>query len=163
MKICYQKISSPIGELYLVADSSHLKAIIFACGWEKIMKTWADITLERNAIIQQTQTQLGEYFALERTEFDLPIAFTGTKFQQQTWRALLSIPYGETRSYAEQAHFIGNPKAVRAVGRTNGLNPIPIVVPCHRVIGKLGQLTGYAGGLEIKKFLLQLENKTTLA
>ncbi|MCD6581129.1 MAG: methylated-DNA--[protein]-cysteine S-methyltransferase [Desulfuromusa sp.] len=158
MKICYQKIASPIGQLYLVADSRYLRAIIFACNWERTMKAWGGIMLEGNDVIQQTQTQLGEYFALERTEFDLPIAFTGTKFQQQTWRALLSIPYGETRSYSEQAYLIGNSKAVRAVGRTNGLNPIPIVVPCHRVIGKTGKLTGYAGGLDMKRFLLQLES-----
>lgn len=157
MKICYQKISSPIGQIYIVADSTYLRAITFDCNWEKTMKTWTDMALEGNDVIQQTQSQLEEYFALERTEFDLPIAFTGTKFQQQTWRSLLSIPYGETRSYSEQAHLIGNPKAVRAVGRTNGLNPLPIVVPCHRVIGKSGILTGYAGGLDIKRFLLQLE------
>ena len=162
MKICYQKISSPIGQICLVADSSYLRAITFACNWERTMKAWGGITLEGNDVIEQTQTQLGEYFALERTEFDLPIAFTGTKFQQQTWRALLSIPYGEIRSYSEQAHLIGNPKAVRAVGRTNGLNPIPIVVPCHRVIGKSGKLSGYAGGLDIKRFLLQLESNKVL-
>ena len=103
--------------------------------------------------------QLQEYFAGKRTEFDLPLSFSGTEFQQQTWRALLTIPYGETRSYSEQAHLIGNPRAVRAVGRTNGLNPIGIVVPCHRVIGKSGELTGYAGGLDKKRFLLDLERK----
>lgn len=157
MKICYQQISSPIGQIYLVADNRKLISITFACNWERTMETWTDITLEGNDVIQQTQTQLGEYFALERTEFDLPITFSGTEFQQQTWRALLSIPYGETRSYSEQAQLIGNPKAVRAVGRINGLNPIPIVVPCHRVIGKSGKLTGYAGGLDIKRFLLRLE------
>lgn len=159
MKICYQKIPSPIGSIYLVADSRYLRAIVFACNWEKTMKAWGDIALEENDIIRQTQIQLGEYFALKRTEFGLPLHFTGTEFQQQTWQALLTIPYAETRSYSDQAHLIGRPKAVRAVGRTNGLNPIPIVVPCHRVVGKSGKLTGYAGGLEIKRFLLQLESK----
>ncbi len=158
MNICYQKIASPIGAIYIVADSSYLRAIVFACNWEKTMKTWGDIRFESNDIIQQTRTQLGEYFALERTEFDLPLIFTGTEFQQQTWQALLAVPYGETRSYSERAHLIGHPKAVRAVGRTNGLNPLPILVPCHRIIGKSGQLTGYAGGLDIKRFLLQLES-----
>ncbi len=159
MKICYQQISSPIGLIYLVADSRYLRAIVFACNWGKTMKVWGDIALEENDIICQTQIQLGEYFALKRTEFDLPLLFTGTEFQQQAWQALLTIPYGETRSYSEQACLIDRPKAVRAVGRTNGLNPIPVVVPCHRVVGKSGKLTGYAGGLEIKRFLLQLESK----
>ena len=160
MKICYQKKPSPIGEIYIVADTKHLRAIVFACSWEKTVKTWGDITFEDNDIIKQTQIQLAEYFALERTEFDLPLTFYGTEFQQKTWQALLTIPYGETRSYSEQAHLIGCPKAVRAVGRTNGLNPIPVVVPCHRVIGKSGKLTGYASGLDIKRFLLNLESRT---
>ncbi len=117
------------------------------------------ITFESNPIIQQTKEQLREYFALKRTAFDLPITFSGTEFQRKTWQSLLSIPYGETRSYSQQARAIGHPKAVRAVGRTNGLNPIAIVVPCHRVIGKSGKLIGYAGGLEKKEFLLNLERR----
>ncbi|HIQ37187.1 MAG TPA: methylated-DNA--[protein]-cysteine S-methyltransferase [Desulfocapsa sulfexigens] len=159
MTICYQKITSPIGSIFIAADKYHLKAITFDRNEDKIRATLSSFKHESNEIIRQTQTQLQEYFAGNRTEFDLPIAFTGTTFQNKTWRALLTIPYGETRSYSEQAFLICNPKAVRAVGRTNGLNPIGIVVPCHRVIGKSGKLTGYAGGLDKKIFLLDLESE----
>jgi len=161
MKSFYQKITlpPPVGSTYIVADTKHLKAITFGRNWEKIKKRLGNAEPGTNEIIKQTQHQLEEYLAKERTEFDLPIAFSGTEFQNKTWQALLTIPYGETRSYSEQASLIGNPKAVRAVGRTNGLNPIGIVVPCHRVIGKSGKLTGYAGGLDIKEFLLDLESK----
>ena len=159
MKICYQKIPSPIGGLYIAADNSNLKAIAYAGNWKILEKTLGEVKLEQNEIIEQAQAQLQEYFAGKRTEFDLPIAFIGTEFQKQTWQALLTIRYGETRSYSDQANLIGRPKAVRAVGRTNGLNPISIVVPCHRVVGKSGKLTGYAGGLDKKQFLLDLESK----
>lgn len=159
MNIRYQKISSPIGPIYIVADAKHLQAITFACNWESIQKKMKDLECKSNAIIAQTEVQLQEYFAKERTAFDLPIAFSGTVFQKLSWQALLTIPYGETRSYAEQAQIIGKAKAVRAVGRANGQNPIPIVVPCHRVIAKSGKLTGFAGGLERKKYLLELEGK----
>ncbi|MBL4901477.1 MAG: methylated-DNA--[protein]-cysteine S-methyltransferase [Desulfocapsa sp.] len=159
MTIYYQKMTSPIGSIFIAADKVYLRAITFDRNEEKIRATLSRFRHERNPIITQTHAQLQEYFSGIRTEFDLPIAFTGTPFQNQTWRALLTIPYGETRSYSEQALVIGNPKAVRAVGRTNGLNPIGIVVPCHRVIGKSGKLTGYAGGLDKKVFLLNLENE----
>ncbi len=153
----YQKFSSPIGWIHIVADDNSLRSITFDCNWESVNKTVDDIKPEHNAITKQTQFQLQEYLAGKRKKFDLPIRFRGTEFQQQTWQTLLSIPYGETRSYSEQAQLIGNPRAVRAVGRANGMNPIAIVVPCHRVIGKSGKLTGYAGGLDIKQFLLDLE------
>ncbi|MEA3468933.1 MAG: methylated-DNA--[protein]-cysteine S-methyltransferase [Thermodesulfobacteriota bacterium] len=153
----YQKFSSPIGCIHIVADDNSLRSITFDCNWESVNKTVDDIKPEHNAITKQTQFQLQKYLAGERTKFDLPIGFRGTEFQQQAWQALLSIPYGKTCSYSEQAQLIGNPRAVRAVGRANGMNPIAIVVPCHRVIGKSGKLTGYAGGLDIKQFLLDLE------
>lgn len=108
--------------------------------------------------INNCKQQLQEYFDGNRTEFDLPLAAPGTKFQQQVWQALLTIAYGETCSYGDIAHKINNPKAVRAVGAANGMNPIAIVVPCHRIIGSNGTLTGYAGGLERKSWLLALEN-----
>ncbi len=158
MPTCYQKITSPIGSIFIAANNVSLRAITFDRNEEIIRKTLSAFKEKSNPIIEQAHTQLNEYFAGLRTEFDLPIIFKGTAFQQQTWNALLSIPYGETRSYSEQAQLIGNPKAVRAVGRTNGLNPIGIVVPCHRVIGKSGKLTGYAGGLDKKQFLLRLES-----
>jgi len=157
MTTYYQKFSSPIGWIHIIADNSFLKSITFECNWQAVIETVGALQHEHNAITEQTQSQLQEYFAGERRRFDLPVSFSGTKFQQQTWQALLSIPYGETCSYSEQARLIGNPKAVRAVGRANGMNPTAIVVPCHRVIGKSGKLTGYAGGLDIKKFLLDLE------
>ena len=102
--------------------------------------------------------QLGEYFAGERTEFTVPLAPTGTEFQRRVWSALRTIPYGETRTYLQLAEQLGNPAAIRAVAAANGRNPIGIVVPCHRVIGSDGALTGYAGGLERKRFLLALES-----
>lgn len=157
MTIYYQKITSPIGPIFIAADDTYLRAITFDLNEEKIRNSLDAFKHSNNQIIQQTKIQLQEYFARKRRKFNLPIAFSGTEFQQQTWRALLTIPYGETRSYAAQAQLIGKPKAVRAVGRANGLNAISIVVPCHRVIGKSGKLTGYAGGLDKKKFLLDLE------
>ncbi len=112
-------------------------------------------------ILAETKRQLDEYFSGQRTRFDLPLSFRGTTFQKAAWNALLKIPYGETRSYAEQAQAIENPKAVRAVGRANGQNPISIIAPCHRVIGKSGKLTGYASGLNNKEYLLELEKRTS--
>jgi methylated-DNA-[protein]-cysteine S-methyltransferase len=164
MTICCQSIPSPVGRLYVVADNNNLKAIAYESNWKRLERHFGEVKLERNEIIEQTHAQLQEYFEKKRTEFDLPIAFTGTDFQKKTWEALLAIPYGETRSYSDQANLIGRPEAVRAVGRTNGLNPISIVVPCHRVVGKSGKLTGYAGGLDKKQFLLDLEsNKSKIS
>ncbi len=158
MTIYYHTLETAIGKIHIAADANNLLVVTFAdTNWERIKKNYSDIQYKKNRIITKTEKQLLEYFAKERTEFTLPIAFSGTEFQVKTWQALLTIPYGETRSYSDQAAIIGNPKAVRAVGRTNGLNPIGIVVPCHRVIGKSGKLTGYAGGLDIKEFLLRLE------
>jgi len=111
-------------------------------------------------VLVQAKQQLGEYFKGERHEFELPLAATGTEFQTNVWRALTTIPFGDTWSYQDLANAINNPKAVRAVGLANGKNPISIIVPCHRVIGKNGKLTGYAGGVEIKQKLLELEQKT---
>ena len=108
-------------------------------------------------VLVETERQLGEYFAGERDQFDLDQDFEGPEFQKKAWRALLTIPYGETRSYREIAIQVGNPKASRAVGAANGKNPISIVAPCHRVIGSSGALTGFAGGMEVKARLLRLE------
>lgn len=110
-------------------------------------------------LLSEACKQLNEYFAGKRMQFDLPVAFTGTSFQQQVWKELQKIPYGETRSYADIAAAIGNPKAVRAIGQANHRNPIMIVVPCHRVINKNGSLGGFGGGLEVKKYLLDLEKE----
>lgn len=119
-----------------------------------------DAELEEGSspVIGSAITQLDEYFAGARREFDVPLLFTGTDFQQKVWNALLAIPYGQTVSYGDMARQIGRPGAVRAVANANGANAISIFVPCHRVIGSNGTLTGYAGGLEAKEFLLKLEN-----
>lgn len=149
----YQHIETPLGRLYILANEECLLAV----DWNLAITEGA--TKLQTPVLQKAETQLNEYFAKQRQTFDLPLCFKGTDFQNKTWQALLSIPYGETRSYADQAAVIGNPKAVRAVGRTNGLNPISIIVPCHRVIGKDGKLTGYAGGLDKKRWLLNHENQ----
>ena len=115
--------------------------------------------LAETALIRKTEEQLREYFAGVRQEFDLPLAPRGTAFQQACWAALRSIPYGETRSYGEIAAQVGNAKASRAVGMANNRNPIAIIVPCHRVIGSTGKLVGYAGGLDVKQALLELEGR----
>lgn len=114
--------------------------------------------LEETVILKETNKQLQEYFEGKRKVFDLPLAPKGTEFQQKVWQALKEIPFGETRSYGEIAKSIGQPKASRAVGGANNKNPLPIFIPCHRVIGANGKLVGYAGGLEIKKILLNIEN-----
>jgi methylated-DNA-[protein]-cysteine S-methyltransferase len=115
------------------------------------------IRCEDHPILRETARQLDAYFARDLREFDLPLILKGTPFQVRAWQALRQIPYGITRSYAEQARAIGSPDAVRAVGAANGRNPIPIVVPCHRVIGSNGKLTGFGGGLPLKQWLLDLE------
>jgi methylated-DNA-[protein]-cysteine S-methyltransferase len=151
-------IGSPVGKLTLVASADGLVAIL----WENEddpARVGLDIGREdrRNPILVETERQLGQYFAGRRTAFDLPLDPVGTPFQQQVWRALRTIPFGETRSYAQIARQIRRPAAVRAVGAANGKNPLSIVVPCHRVIGSNGALTGFAGGLAAKAWLLRLE------
>jgi len=155
-------LASPVGQLRLMASDTGLAAIL----WENdkpgrvpLVNAVANV-LEQNdhAILVETERQLGEYFAGARTTFDLPLDPVGTDFQRRVWRALLTIPYGQTRSYADIARQVGSPAAVRAVGAANGRNPISIVTPCHRVIGSTGQLTGFAGGLETKAYLLKLES-----
>jgi methylated-DNA-[protein]-cysteine S-methyltransferase len=112
---------------------------------------------DHHPMVREATRQLEAYFAGERMEFDLPLAPEGTEFQRRVWKALVAIPYGETRSYSELARSIGKPAAVRAVGAANGRNPIGIIVPCHRVIGSSGKLVGYGGGLPMKRMLLDLE------
>jgi methylated-DNA-[protein]-cysteine S-methyltransferase len=147
----YQYIESPIGKLRLVSDGLALLSIEF----EGMHGT--DGMEQSDDILKTTAQQLAEYFSGRRRDFSLPLAAAGTAFQQQVWSALRQIPFGELRSYRDIATVIGNNKAVRAVGAANGRNPIPIVVPCHRVIGSNGSLTGFAGGLAAKRVLLELE------
>lgn len=158
MKYCFKKIGSPIGVLYIVATSRHLVGLTPEIGWNRLKKRFNILIEQENDIINKTQYQLDEYFDGIRQKFDIPIFLDGTEFQKSAWNALLEIPYGKTISYQEQAKNIGSPRAIRAIGGANGANPISIVVPCHRVIGKSGKLTGYASGLDIKRFLLELES-----
>ena len=150
-------IPSPTGDLTLIASDTGLAAIL----WDDDAAMQARYAPRRedpdHPVIAATIRQLEEYFAGTRTTFDLPLDPVGTAFQRDVWRALLSIPYGETRSYADIARAIGRPTATRAVGAANGRNPIPIVTPCHRVIGSNGTLTGFGGGLPNKQLLLALE------
>ena len=149
----YQYLDTPIGQLRLVSDGEYITAIEFEGGHGECS---ADRQVTDPAL-SACARQLGEYFAGERKSFDLPLAPCGTAFQNSVWDALRRIPYGELRSYRDIAEAIHNPRAVRAVGAANGRNPIPIVVPCHRVIGSDGSLTGFAGGLAVKQALLRLE------
>jgi methylated-DNA-[protein]-cysteine S-methyltransferase len=153
----YTRIDTPLGTLLLAADDGGIRKIFFENGRDRVRleSSWVlDPARFKNAI-----SQLHSYFAGELQEFDLPLAPEGTPFQLKVWKRLCQIPYGETISYGQLAHRIGNPKASRAVGLANGANPIPIVIPCHRVIGSDGKLTGYGGGLPIKEKLLALERR----
>ncbi|MGH6882028.1 methylated-DNA--[protein]-cysteine S-methyltransferase [Hypericibacter sp.] len=151
----YKMVKSPVGELKLVASNDGLAAIMWEDDWRVRLNIVAED--KKNPVLRETERQLKEYFAGRRKTFDLKLDFAGTAFQKKVWHALLTIPFGETRSYAQIAKQIGKPKAVRAVGAANGRNPISIVTPCHRVIGSSGHLTGFAGGLEAKARLLGLE------
>jgi methylated-DNA-[protein]-cysteine S-methyltransferase len=157
MQYAHKFIDTPVGNLTLVASEIGLAAIL----WENDKPSRVRLNLgaldETNSILMTAETQLLEYFAGTRKIFSLPLDFVGTEFQKSVWHALLTIPYGETRSYGQIARQLGNEKAVRAVGAANGKNPISIIAPCHRVIGASGELTGFAGGLEAKALLLDLE------
>jgi methylated-DNA-[protein]-cysteine S-methyltransferase len=149
----YSTLTTPIGELLLTADDDGALTAVHlpnrhpdTTGWER-----------DDELLAEARRQFTEYFAGERTTFDLPLRPHGAPFQLRVWDALLRIPYGETASYGELARELGHPTAARAVGAANGRNPLAIVVPCHRVIGSNGTLTGYAGGLECKRALLDLE------
>jgi len=158
MKTWFTKhVDSPVGTLKLVATDAGLAAILWPNDDPARVRLGEPVESNTHPMLLETERQLREYFEGRRKVFDLKLDFSGTEFQQQVWRALLTIPYGETRSYAQIAKQIGRPDAVRAVGAANGKNPISIIAPCHRVIGSGGQLTGFAGGLETKAFLLALE------
>ena len=152
-------LPSPLGELTLVADDAALVAILWPDDKPGRVRLEATAENPNHPVLAAAATQLTEYFAGKRTAFDLPLAPRGTAFQCDVWRALDAIPYGETRSYADIARAIGRPTATRAVGAANGRNPISIVTPCHRVIGRSGALTGFAGGLAAKQHLLALEQR----
>jgi len=159
MVYAFKTIASPVGELTLVASERGLAAILWENDDPDRVRLSPRVEDVDHPILNRAQAQLADYFAGTLQAFDLPLDFKGTDFQKQVWQALLAIPFGETRSYAEIARAIGRPSACRAVGAANGRNPISIVAPCHRVIGANGALTGFAGGLDAKRLLLRLEGQ----
>lgn len=152
MLLQYKVVASPLGPLKLVARGEALAAILWP--QERLGEL---VEAVESPVLDETERQLVEYFAGRRQRFELPLDFVGTDFQREVWAALLTIPFGEMRSYADIARQLGKPKAIRAVGAANGRNPISIVAPCHRVVGSDGSLTGFAGGLDAKRMLLALE------
>jgi methylated-DNA-[protein]-cysteine S-methyltransferase len=161
VKLFYKEIKSPVGKLKLIASSSALVAVLWE--YERANRVELDRSMldPEHPILLRAERQLAEYFSGERTEFDLPLDPTGSEFQKKVWQALRDIPFGQTKSYSDLAKAIGSSTSARAVGAANGKNPLSIVVPCHRVIGADGSLTGYAGGLEVKAALLALEARSS--
>lgn len=159
MSLWFKLVPSPIGRLKLVASDSGLVAILWEHDRPRRVRLPVLIERPEHPILVRTEKELKEYFAGDRDSFTVPLDMRGTDFQKQVWEALLGISFGETRTYGQLANQLGNPKATRAVGAANGRNPLAIVVPCHRVIGSSGNLTGFAGGLGAKAHLLKLEGR----
>lgn len=163
---CYDILDSPLGELIAASDDNGIILLEFYSK-ERVSRKLATLALlngssplrKRNIHLGNLEIELGEYFAGNRKSFTVPVVMTGTVFQKQVWNELLNIPFGETRSYMAQASAIGKPGAIRAVARANGTNPVSVIIPCHRVIGSDGKLTGYGGGLWRKRWLLEHERK----
>ena len=157
MGLSYTEVNSPVGKLKLVANEKALVAIL----WEKEklnrVRLPEMVKDSKHPVLVETTKQLKEYFAGQREKFEIPLKPFGTEFQLAVWKELRKIPFGATKSYGELAQAIGKPKASRAVGAANGKNPISIIVPCHRVIGANGKLTGFAGGLKAKGILIKME------
>lgn len=153
------QLETPIGRLTLVASSKGLRRVYFAELTDADVQFLEAVRVDvKNAVLALSARQLTEYFAGQRRSFDIPLDLVGTDFQIETWQALSLIEYGATASYSEQARSIHRPRAVRAVGGANRCNPVPVVLPCHRVIGANGKLTGFAGGLDTKRWLLEHES-----
>ncbi|MYB40490.1 methylated-DNA--[protein]-cysteine S-methyltransferase [Candidatus Saccharibacteria bacterium] len=150
-------VGSPIGELGLVATGKGLRAVLWRGEITSARLPENMVEGAGHSVLQRAARQLAEYFASKRTSFDLPLDLRGTPFQVAVWRSLAAVPYGRTVSYSQQAAAIGRPTAVRAVGQANGRNPVPVVLPCHRVLGANGSLTGFGGGLDLKSELLRRE------
>lgn len=146
-------VDSPIGKLGIAEDGIGICNLTFDC------KELSELTIEQTPLLVQAEAELAEYFAGKRITFELPLSLAGTPFQQAVWKALQTIPYGTVCSYQDIAKQVGSPKGCRAVGMANNRNPVAIIVPCHRVIGKDGSLVGYGGGMGIKTFLLKLEQE----
>jgi methylated-DNA-[protein]-cysteine S-methyltransferase len=159
MSLVYKFMESPVGKLKLVASDKGLVAVLWENDGPRRVRLSEQIEDAKHPVLVETERQLKEYFAGRRQEFDVPLDMQGTRFQKDVWEALLAIPFGETRSYGQLAKQLGNPRATRAVGAANGRNPVSIIVPCHRVIGSSGKLTGFAGGLDTKARLLSLEEE----
>jgi methylated-DNA-[protein]-cysteine S-methyltransferase len=159
MTFSYKMMTSPVGALKLVAGEHGLSAILWENDDPARVRLGPLVEDAEHPILIEAERQLRDYFAGTLTAFTVPLDFHGTEFQKRVWAALLAIPYGETRSYAEIARAVGRPTAFRAVGAANGRNPISIIAPCHRVIGTNGALTGFAGGLKAKELLLGLEGR----
>lgn len=160
MSLVYKFIDSPVGKLKLVASEKGLVAILWENDNPRRVILGDLRKVDHQPILVEAELQLKEYFEGKRQGFSLPLDVRGTAFQQSVWKALREIPFGETRSYGQLAKQLGKPTAMRAVGAANGRNPLSIVVPCHRVIGSSGQLTGFAGGLEAKEHLLKIESES---
>ncbi len=157
--IYFQKMQTPVGTLHIACSDKELRVVATDTNLKSLIKEFPTLIEKEHPILTKTTLQLQEYFQKKRKTFDLPLGLYGTNFQNLVWNALLKISYAKTISYADQAKMINREKAVRAVANANGKNPISIIVPCHRVISKDGSLGGYTGGVEIKKFLLELESK----
>lgn len=153
----FKRMASPVGNLTLAATDDGLAAILWENGRPGFVRLGEMAEATAHPVLTETERQLNEYFAGRRTRFTLRLDVSGTPFQRTVWNALLTIPFGETRSYAQIARQIGRPAAARAVGAANSRNPVSIVTPCHRVVGSTGALTGFAGGLEVKAQLIALE------
>lgn len=156
--IAWTHVNSPVGRLLIAATAEGLWLIEFEHPRHPEPRS-ADWERHDSSLLREAHRQLDAYFAGRLREFDLPLATRGTDFQRRVWQALRKVPYGATRSYADIARQLGKPNATRAVGAANGRNPVPIVVPCHRVVGADGSLTGFGGGLDTKRFLLRLESQ----
>lgn len=151
----FKTMTSPVGALTLIANEDGLAAVLWESDDPKRLRPLA--LAKNHPLLLEAERQLNEYFSGRRRQFTVAVRLAGTPFQNEVWQALATIPFGETRSYAEIARQIGRPRATRAVGAAIGRNPLSIIIPCHRVIGSNGELTGFAGGLEIKSTLLKLE------
>ena len=158
MNFAYKIIDSPVGKLKLVASDKGLAGVLWERENTRPVPLSEAVEDKQHPVLVETEQQLGEYFAGKRKTFSIALDLRGTQFQKDVWEALLAIPFGETRSYGQLAKQLGNPRATRAVGAANGRNPVSIIVPCHRVIGSSGKLTGFGGGLETKAHLLSLED-----
>lgn len=152
-------LDSPVGELTLAASAAGLRAVLWPIERHGRVDLGYTEPADDAPVLNAAADQIGEYFAGDRQRFDVPLDPSGTPFQVKVWHALAQIPFGQTATYTEQAHLVGSPKAVRAVGAANGRNPLSIILPCHRVVGADGSLTGFAGGLDAKRWLLDHERR----